>query len=464
MHISLIGWAVLALIVIQFALVVSKALLSPTRHIPGPFLARFTRLWYFNVFSKGDFEQQIRKLHQRYAKKGDGYYAPVVRVGPNLYTLKAPDKQVYGITSKMPKSAWYDGWKHPSPDRWTLFPDRDMARHSDTRRKFQSIYSLSSLVSYEKYVDECLDIFQERLEQMAKGKFGDYVDMGHWLQCYAFDVIGAITYSRRFGFLDQGRDIDNVIQALDRSMFYSSAVGVYPWLHPWLYDIMQRLPNSGAGGRTYIMQFASRQKAAREDSRKSTNMDKPVKKEGMPEDFLDKLMDARDAGQRGVTDYHVYIMSLSNIIAGSDTTATSLSAIFYHLIRNRRCLSKLRKEIAQMTAEGKCEAERVSFTASQEMPYLQAVIKEALRLHAAVGLPLWRVVGKGGAHIGGEFLPEGSEVGVEIWLAHYDKDIWGDDADEFRPERWIEAEAEEGDRLKTMEQYYMPVSCNPCSI
>ena len=89
-------------------------------------------------------------------------------------------KSVYGIGSKFPKSDWYEGWKHPSPDRWTLFPDQDMKRHAETRKRFQGLYSMSSLVSYEGYVDECTKIFSEKLRGFAKT--GEVIDMGHWFQ------------------------------------------------------------------------------------------------------------------------------------------------------------------------------------------------------------------------------------------------------------------------------------------
>ncbi|WP_369015059.1 cytochrome P450, partial [Escherichia coli] len=81
-------------------------------------------------------------------------------------------------------------------------------------------------------------------------------------------------------------------------------------------------------------------------------------------------------------------------------------------------------------------------------------MKEALRMHAAVGLPLWRTVNEGGVELSGEYLPAGSVVGINAWVSHFNKDVWGTDVDEYRPERWIEPEAEGGERLKTMEQYY----------
>lgn len=373
-----------------------------------------------------------------------------------MFSIIEPDKQVYGISSKMRKSVWYEGWKHPSPDRWTLFPDQDIQRHAETRKKFQHLYSLSSLKSYEQYVDDCMNIFQERLRELAYK--GGYFDMGHWFQCYAFDVVGAITYSKRIGFLDAGRDVHGIIAALDTNMPYSTLVGIYAWAHPILYKVLEYFPGSGAASRTKLMAYVQENKSARESQRQAWAREgKGVeqKDENEPEDFLEKMLDMRDDQKRGVSDYHCFIMGLSNVIAGSDTTAVSLSSTLYHLIKTPGAMQKLRDEVRSFEREGKLAPSTVSFAASQEMPYLQACIKEALRLHPAVGLPLWRTVYAGGAEISGQYFPAGVDIGINAWVTHYDRDIWGADVDEYRPERWLEADA---GRLKQMEHCYLPVS------
>ncbi|KAK5723190.1 hypothetical protein LTR17_013910 [Elasticomyces elasticus] len=77
------------------------------------------------------------------------------------------------------------------------------------------------------------------------------------------------------------------------------------------------------------------------------------------------------------------------------------------------------------------------------MPYLQAVIKEALRVHPAVGQPLSRLVPPGGAEIAGRYFPADASVGINPWVLHRNCDIFGPDAAAFRPERCLD-----GDRRK----------------
>jgi len=200
---------------LRYVINCSNSFFMPCRRIPGPFVARFTRLWYFYIVWTGHAERTIMRLHRKHARPGQ-YFAPVVRLGPNMFSIVSPDDGLYNIRSKMPKTAWYDGWKHPSPDRFTLFTDRDIKRHAESRRKFSAIYAMSALVSYEGYVDECGNEFLARMYDVAKS--GCAVDMAHWFQCYAFDVIGQITFGKRFGFLDEGKDIQDTMKALDRSM------------------------------------------------------------------------------------------------------------------------------------------------------------------------------------------------------------------------------------------------------
>jgi cytochrome P450 len=81
-------------------------------------------------------------------------------------------------------------------------------------------------------------------------------------------------------------------------------------------------------------------------------------------------------------------------------------------------------------------------------------MKEAMRLHPGVGFPLERFVPDGGATICGVYLPAGTNVSVSAPVVHVNKDVWGEDADEFRPERWMEADA---DRIKIMDRNFLAV-------
>jgi hypothetical protein len=184
-------YAFLALLFSCLLYVTISALLDSLRSIPGPFLSRFTKLWYLHSISTADFEKANILLHRK--------HGPIVRIAPGQYSLDSPDaaKVIYGPGSHFRKANWYYGWAHPDPKRFTMFTDRNEKRHASERRKYSAAYSMSSLVGYEGFVDNCARVLGERFRQFAakgEGK-GEVVDLGHWMQCYAFDVIGEITVS-----------------------------------------------------------------------------------------------------------------------------------------------------------------------------------------------------------------------------------------------------------------------------
>jgi benzoate 4-monooxygenase len=98
-----------------------------------------------------------------------------------------------------------------------------------------------------------------------------------------------------------------------------------------------------------------------------------------------------------------------------------------------------------------------TFDAVKRLPYLQAVIDESLRLHStsAIGLP--RIVPDGAplAAAGHAWVP-GTVLSVPSFSIHRDQEVWGADADAFRPERWFEEE-----RKDVMQRTFNPFSFGP---
>ena len=81
-----------------------------------------------------------------------------------------------------------------------------------------------------------------------------------------------------------------------------------------------------------------------------------------------------------------------NINAGSDTVASTTRAIFHYLFTHPTTLHKLRSELDKAKADGKIQSTCPTWHESQSLKYLNAVIKEGLRLNPALSLPLERVV------------------------------------------------------------------------
>ena len=163
------------------------------------------------------------------------------------------------------------------------------------------------------------------------------------------------------------------------------------------------------------------------------------------DDLLSQFLKAKENNPTFFHDGRVLVMAVSMAFAGSETTAISLAAVFYYLLRNRRCLNLLLQEIDSAVATGKIEAREdglTSWSESQTLPYLDACIKEAFRMHPAAGLPLERVTPPGGIEICGEHVPGNTIVGCSAWVIHKRAEVFGDDIEVYRPERWLEVNEE----------------------
>lgn len=334
----------------------------------------------------------------------------------------------------------------------SLFSTLDESFHANLRRSVNHAFSMSSLVQYEPLVDETTEIFLDQTSRVfANGT--TVCDFARWLQFFAFDVIGSITYSKRHGFVENNHDVDGIVQSLARIFDYSAPVGQMPWLDKlfWknpIFDLLQKL--NLADNSHPVAIFAKQRMQERLAAKSSTSPSSPTAS-APKDDLLTMFLKAGEARPDFMTNKRILTMAVSMAFAGSETTAISIAAVFYYLLKAPPCMARLRQELDDAVSSGAI-ANRptglVSWSESRKLPYLDACIKEAFRLHPAAGLPLERVVPAAGVEISGRFIPGGTIVGCSPWVIHRREDIFGPETDRFIPERWLNAQPE---RLKAME-------------
>jgi cytochrome P450 len=105
----------------------------------------------------------------------------------------------------------------------SLFSTTSEAFHQQLRRSVNNAFSMSSLTQYEPLVDSTTEIFLQQTEKLFAEK-GLSCDFAKWLQFYAFDVIGEMTYSKRHGFVEENRDIDGIIKYIGDLFSYVAPV------------------------------------------------------------------------------------------------------------------------------------------------------------------------------------------------------------------------------------------------
>lgn len=413
----------IALFGILVLYVVYQRFFHPLAKVPGPFWASLTRLWITKHSWDGDMHRVMIDLHD---KHGD-----LVRTGPNEVSTSDPTaiKTIYGAGTRFNKSDWYSVWQ--GHRKFDLFAERNERLHGQQRKLISRPYSMESLKDLEPYVDDTLGVFFSRMNE----HLGHVIDMGKWVQLFAFDIIGEITFSRSFGFLEAAQD-DGSFSQIEGALQSAAWTGQMPWLY-WLNDYLS--PIFGNHLAINARHGSLRSLAVKEISaRKDRGSDR--------KDILSKLFAAHDANPEGLDTAAVASMATSNIFAGSDTTAISTRAIIYYLLKNPQTKQRLVEEIDSFHHSGKL-SNVAQLAEADNMPYLQAVMYEALRMHPAVGMSLPRVVPAGGAVVDGVHLPAGSVVGANPWVVHRCKEVYGEDVEVFRPERWLQED--KGDMRKS---------------
>ncbi|KAI7751770.1 hypothetical protein M8C21_027103 [Ambrosia artemisiifolia] len=151
------------------------------------------------------------------------------------------------------------------------------------------------------------------------------------------------------------------------------------------------------------------------------------------EDFVDILLDLQEDNTSGFTLQRdsLKALILETFAAATETTQTGLEWTLSELIKNPRVMNKLQQEVTEI-AQGRA---MISEEDLEKMPYLKAVIKEALRLHPPLPLLLPRISVKD-VKIMGYDIEAGTQVIINAWAIGRDPALW-EESNKFRPERFL---------------------------
>ena len=204
-------------------------------------------------------------------------------------------------------------------------------------------------------------------------------------------------FGKTFGFLQTGGDIGRVMETIHNFSRYGAVVGVVAEWHPIIFKIMSALTLKKDVGIAYLIKFSTRIIAECEK-------DEHVYEEG-EKNISSSLLakHRREPDSFTMKDVHYHI--LPNVVGGAETTGITLTAAVYFLWRSPSTLAKLRHELNEKKS-GASLRHIIKIRETADCPYLQAVIKETLRLRPGNGLGLTRVVPKGGLALAGRYFPE----------------------------------------------------------
>ena len=285
------------------------------------------------------------------------------------------------------------------------------------------------------------DINERVLELVALVKrYGSKpMDFARIAQFFTLDVLSTLAFGEKFGYMEANKDL------YDYNKTSAEFLPILEWItnHPGIRWVMTSAPiqalaapkGTDAIGQGKIIGIAQKAVAERYGA------DAKVKR-----DMLGHFV------SKGLTQEQAEVESHLQIMAGADSTSSALRLTFMLLLGNPTAYAKLNAEIETAIEAGKISYPVITLAEAQQMPYLQAVIWEGLRLWP----PLFGLQAKmsppGGETVNGVFFPGGTEVAICDTAVGRKKAVFGPDADIFRPDRWIEADAATKDKyMKTAE-------------
>ncbi|KAK0489270.1 cytochrome P450 monooxygenase [Armillaria novae-zelandiae] len=408
------------------------------RSYPGPLVAKFSDVWLAYVSYQGNRSEVIHDIHKK--------YGPIVRLAPNHVSVALPDAQnlVYGHGNGALKSSFYDVFVTTS---LSLFTVRDRQSHTRKRKIISNSFSQKSVLELQpyvrRYVAQLLGQWEKLYDKALKGMSGKEGDgwKGRdgklWLDCFpwanylTFDIISDLAFGTPFGMIMAAKDSAPMAQDQHAVMDSYGKAGV-----KHASKEIKVIKTIGGPSQTFLATLG-----ALPGWWRSLLKLNPLFWEG-GQDFRDliglgvmavsKRLEGNPMGKEELT-----AEALTLLIAGSDTTANSTCAIIYYLAYTPSVQQKLQKELDEHCLDSDvATAERV-----KNLPYLQAVINEGLRLHPTVAMGLPRVAPEDGITVLGNHLPQGTIISAPTYTIHRDPTAFGDDVEEFRPERWFECDS-----------------------
>ncbi|OQD61524.1 hypothetical protein PENPOL_c016G07209 [Penicillium polonicum] len=386
--------------------------------IPGPFSASFCNLWKILAVYNNDMPRRNISVHKK--------YGPVVRIGPKHVSFSSPEALhiIHGSRQAYPKSDFYNPAAAPfegSP-LLNLFSVRDVSYHSSLKKVIGGLYTKAAVLDLESKIDTCVEMFTNQLRKRTQDDGPTNVDMSLWVHLFAFDCLGELNVSKKFGYLDTGRDFNGFIEGSDKVLIKTGLFGQAPFL-----QVIRKLIDTrwGAEKLNPVLKYTTAVVRQR--------LEKPTETPDMLNSFLAlRKAQPEKLSIRDITG-SIYI----NLMAGHDVLAVTLRTILYYVARSPRVEDKLRGELATIITHYR-PTDAIPYTETSKLPYLGAVINESLRIHGNLGLINERVTPPEGARIDGYHIPGGTIVGISPWVIHRNTEIFGEDVETFRPERWLD--------------------------
>ncbi|TLS25456.1 hypothetical protein PpBr36_06850 [Pyricularia pennisetigena] len=411
-------WLFIAFVLYRLYRIIYNLYLHPLAKVPGPKLYAISwipRLWRQHV--KGAHHKDLIDLHEKYGTS--------VRVGPDEVSNASPEawEAIGGGSVQFMRDPNFFTVSQLQPTGNKSFISLEKVEHHAIRRLLLPAFSNKTYVKHELLVNEWLD---KLLGHIAARQVGEPMNIDRLFTWFTFDVMGALSFGENFGCLDGEKDHPYLRAAELGAPFLSWMQVILRYrITRGFYNIALRLPWMRLWNTLREMSDSFGARWIRE----------------IHDEKRDDIMATVYRGMKGTKDPVTYYEALDVAsiltLSGGEATPILMTAMMWNLLNTPRCYERLRNDVR----ESGIFNSRADITAAnvEKIPYMEAVMKESLRLDTPFATTIPRIVPPGGAWVDGFWLPEGTTCGVPHYCAGHWKFNFKD-PESFVPERWIPEE------------------------
>ncbi len=348
----------------------------------------------------------------------------MVRIGPNWAVCGDPAelRRILSVRSPWVRAPWYRGLRL-DPYRDSTFSTLNERVHDSLRAKLLPGYSGKGLENLGSLINEQVARLVHLLDTKYVSADGELkvADLASKVHYLTLDIVTVLAFGESFGHLDADADRLGYMEATGRSGPWVAALGISPMAVEilqspylrWLIPDMRNLVGIGPVLRTVLKIVQERYG------------DSAVVGHDMLGSFVAHGLSREDAEGEMV----------AQIVAGSETTATAIRATMLFIMTSPHVYRRLQDEIDRGVAEGRISSP-ISDTQARSFEYLQAIIREGLRVWPPA-TALQPKISLKDEIVCGVRIPTGTNLAWSPWTFMRNTDVFGDDAHIFRPERWL---------------------------
>ncbi|KAI1361471.1 cytochrome P450 CYP682H1 [Xylaria arbuscula] len=402
-----------------------RVYLSPLAAIPGPKLAALTYLYegYYDVWLGGKYFLRVAEMHRR--------YGPVVRITPYEVHFSDPEflEELYPTGGRqIEKPSWF-ALLTGTP--YSIVSTQSHELHRQRRNALSSFFSTASIHRFEHIMKEHLGKLLARLD--AAGRAGQVVRIHDLFKAAASDIITMYAFDNSFDFLDLPDYGQSYFDATHNFFLLTHVCVLLPWLYPiiqgspdWLLRLLFPGLSEVRDRQNWWLDQVHSIRKSEDPQRARQTIFGGILASKLPEE---EKSDIRLASEAQLV-----------VFAGEGTTAWGLNSALYELLAHPEELRKLREELStvDLGTDGLPSLSQV-----EGLPYLGAVIQEAMRIHPGVLTRQMRVAPdvpiRYTDNVSGKtyVVPPGVVTSMSPHITHIDPRAF-EDPFTFRPQRWID--------------------------